>query len=346
MKIHQLKAGALISVATLIFVSLLFTGVLHFEVWSQIDYLSNAEVDTTSASLMAQLPRYFVVSPAYLLSDELGVNLDAVYSWYMLGVTVMTSILWAISRDMLFKSSAKFSFVYSVPFILLFGVNGRFVFGLFGLSLLLSLSISLANSGLTVAKTIGMFFGLLFSSVSSGVFMVGFLFLLMSFIDKNNKDNPRVKNGTKKGAVWLVLILIVLPAFALTGAFLFKNFTYFMDEGSLLNILSHGLGVFFNPEYQLGQCLTYNDSGLICRYVAVVSLVGMMLPTVLLLSMILLGAIVISKLNFPNLAIRGLILSALGGVFGFTTLMSFIFVLPICVNRKYLSRDEKRSSTL
>lgn len=310
----------------------MFLGVLHFEVWSQIDFMSKATMDTSSVGMLAHLPRYLVVSPAYFFADMFNWELDIVYGWYIFCVTVLTVILWVKTRERLLNPSANLQLVLLVPFLLLFVVNGRFVFGLFGLSLLLYLSISRYKSGLSLTKVVGLFIGLFYCSISSGVFVVGLLFLFVSFLDANHR-----KSGASKLTEWILMLLIFIPAIALMGVFLSKNLSYFQDEGyGFIGIISHGLGMILSPERIVQNCAEENTGGVVCASASVVMEIGMVFPVLLVLITMTAAVTLIRSLRLPKLAIRGLVVSLMGGVFGITTLMSFIFVLPICVNRKYL----------
>lgn len=319
---------------------LLITDELSFDVWAQVEYMNEAELDFSSIEMIAHIPRYIVVFPAYYISEFLEVELSFVYGWYLLGATVLTSILWEKSREMLLQNNYKSSLVLLLPFVLLFFVNGRFVFGLLGLSMLLCTSIAHANTELTLGKIIGMLLGLLLCTVSSGVFIVGLLYWLFSFVDVN-KRKPKIKSIYG----WCVFLLVLIPSTILASVFLVKNFSFFIDEGyGLLGVLSHGLGMFINPAPLLDNCLIEGLDDSTCQVASVFSVLGPFFSVIFVFFALIMTVRVIHKLNLPNQANRGLILSAFGGVFGITTLMSFIFVLPICVNRKLLQSE--KTSTL
>lgn len=310
----------------------MFFGVLHFEVWDQIDFMNKTQMDISSVGMLAHLPRYLVVSPAYIISDFFGCDFDIVYGWYIFFVTISTAALWVKSREKLLKPTANMRLVILIPFMLLFVVNGRFMFGLFGLSLLLYISISNIQSSLGPTKMVGIFIGLLYCSISSGVFAVGLLFLVLSFLDSNAR-----KSGVNRLTEWILMLLILVPAIALTGVFLSKNISYFQDEGfGLIGIISHGLGMILSPARVVQNCAEENTEGLVCASASLVSEIGVLLPIFLALITMIVVVAFIKFLKLPKLATRGLAISALGGVFGITTLLSFIFILPICVNRKYL----------
>lgn len=333
MKTRRVKSSFLILISTFIFTILLFTKSLHFEVWDQVEFMNQVELDTTSIDMLAHLPRYIVVYPAYFVSEFFDIDLSFVYGYYLLISTALISILWEKSREMFFFEKTKFSLVLLIPYIFLFFVNGRFIFGLLGLSTLLWLSISYARSDLSLPKVIGMFVGLLFCSISSGVFVVGLLFLLLSFIDVNKH-----KTRGKRVFGWFALFLILTPSIVLANIFIVKNFTYFEDEGyGVFGILSHGLGVFLNPDPLVENCSGESMGSVLCTVASTLSEIGLVFSGTLALLLVLIIVFFIKKLKLPKLAKRGLVISAFGGIFGFTTLMSFIFVLPICINRNYLS---------
>lgn|GEM_PF-6456620 len=340
LQIRRLNSVFLILLASLMFSVLLITDELSFDVWAQVEYMNEAELDFSSIEMIAHIPRYIVVFPAYYISEFLEVELSFVYGWYLLGATVLTSILWEKSREMLLQNNYKSSLVLLLPFVLLFFVNGRFVFGLLGLSMLLCTSIAHANTELTLGKIIGMLLGLLLCTVSSGVFIVGLLYWLFSFVDVN-KRKPKIKSIYG----WCVFLLVLIPSTILASVFLVKNFSFFIDEGyGLLGVLSHGLGMFINPAPLLDNCLIEGLDDRICQVASVFSVLGPFFSVIFVFFALIMTVRVIHKLNLPNQANRGLILSAFGGVFGITTLMSFIFVLPICVNRKLLQSE--KTSTL
>lgn len=336
LKLYQFKTISLIGVCVLLIEGMLLFGVLRFLVWSQIDFMSKAEITTSSLGMMAHLPRFLVISPAYFVSETIGKELNDVYEWYILLTTSLTSLLWVKSRALLVRPKERFSLVYALPYLLLFVVGGRFVFGLFGLSMLLYFTISHAHSGLTISKGLGMFAGLFYCSVSSGVFVVGLLFLVLTFINTN-----RIKVGRERVVGWVGLAILLLPAISLTTVFVVRNLIYFEEEGhGVFGIISHGLGMVLNPEPVVAACADVNASGMVCSAASLVVEIGIFFPALLVMSLMACAIVLMKGLHFPRLAMRGLMLSLLGGVFGLTTLMSFIFILPICVNKKYLMRAD------
>lgn len=330
MKIYRLKSIVLIASCALMIFLLVLSDRMNFAVWEQIDFMSKAEIDFTSLGMMAHLPRYLVVSPIYFLSESVDQPLNDIYALYIIFVTTLTGLCWMKIRELVADSDRKFSIFFAVPYLLLFFVSGRFVFGLFGLSLLLFIVIKAVQSEFDTYSFVGLIVAMLFCSVSSGVFIVGLFFLIVTVLKKNI-----FKFGVSRIVGISAFLLALIPALVLMSIFLIRNISFYQDEGfGIFGLVSHGLGLVLNPDPVIDACNVSGDTGVMCSFVSVVTEIGVMLSTTLL---VLIGVIFynISKyFNFPDMAMRGLLISALGGVFGVTTLFSFIFVLPICINKR------------
>jgi len=127
---------------------------------------------------------------------------------------------------------------------------------------------------------------------------------------------------------------ILIPAVILGWLFVEKNVLFFEEQtGSALNIISHGLGMLLDPIPVVGQCVANDLGGVICIGAITASGLGPIVSGVFLFLLFAVGVVVFHFLSLPTLAVRGVVLSLLMGIFGITTLFSIIFVLPIILSR-------------
>ena len=193
MKRASFKAYLYVGAATSVLALLVARGHLQYEIWGQIDFLSRVDFNSPSTQLLTHFSRYMVVWPAYYLADFSSFELGFVYSVYILLLAGTTSLIWCKTRELFLNSAAtNFPTVALIPLGLLFAVNGRFMFALFGLSLILYSIVRGRSCRLDAICLIAMVTGLFYASVSSGTFMVGLLFLLWALKDLYKSD--AVKN--------------------------------------------------------------------------------------------------------------------------------------------------------
>lgn len=318
------KNNLIILLSFFVFSILLYVNVLSFEIWGQIvDYRSGYEA-RGGFYFTPHLLRYIVIHPVYELSSIFGLQESSVYSWYIFFSALCVSKLW----DLIIKAQAgqgsSFNLSILFPFFLLFFINGRFIFCLLGLTIILYCMVILERGRFSFFTLAGVSLGLLLASVSSGVFFVGLSFFIWCMLDVYKK-NPSFASVKMK---WLLFFLLSL-AFFMSWVFLKKNLTYFLsDSGSFLDMLSHGFGVLYVP-YSSQELCGGNERGMLCDMVVFVDGARTLVSATVTIGFFF--TLIFFKIFnfFSKYAVRGLFLSGAGGVFGVTTLMSFVFIIPV-----------------
>lgn len=320
---------------------LLNLGVMQFEIWSQIEYLHGGDLDPSSVGVLTHLPRYMVVAPAYVLADYFGSDANMIYGHYVLIVLAATSILWIRARSILAGQSAKPLLLMVLPQLLAPIINGRFAFGLFGLSVLLQLALLDQREGVTVRRLPLVLFALLFTSVSSGIFSVGLVFYWLASRRAIQSQSSKLRSSQSHLLMIKVARLIIsLPLLGYFLLFLSKNVDFYGGGlGGLWAMISHGLGLLVNPQPLLEQCQS-GESGRVCSFAGVLVESQVMWLAVALwaIALLVLLLLLLRSIRMPPLAHLGIGVALIGGVFGFTTLLSAMFVLPIAWPTKSVSR--------
>jgi hypothetical protein len=331
-----MRTALALSVLALTHFLMLHAGYLEYEIWSQIDYLSKlpfGEFTTAGAALHA--PRYFVVMPSYILGEMFSVDSDSIFGVYVVVLATATAGIWIATQTLFVRSSRHRTVVWITPFILLHFINGRFAFALFGLSLMvwLLILIKLRRIQLRLALPL-LFTSMLYSSVSSGVFSVAVTLLLLEL-----RTEVRYFLGAKVTLVWRTVRFIgVFLMFAslmyFAYSFLLKNINFYGGgfEGAF-GMVSHGFGLLLNPEPVLENCAT--SVGVICTVsvILVNSVFAQITALIMFPALIVILAAMTFALDISPMAKRILTVSAVGGVFGFTTLMCSLVSLPLLVRK-------------
>lgn len=326
-------------VATALLAGLLASGVRQYEIWSQIDYLHRAEIDfgtLPTAGMMAHLPRYIVVSPSYHIAGWLGMDPNRVFGWYVYLLVCLTAWIWLRVRIEVSMAPPTRYYGFLIPFLLALLINGRFAFGLFGLSLILLVLIRVRLYGFHFWHVAAGLVGLLFTSVSSGIFTVGLLFALLTIIEFARSGNAQQEVRVRRLLLGIFIVALSIPVGGLFWIFMMKNMSYY-GEGlaASLDMISHGFGMIVNPYPLATQCRAEGDAGLVC-------LVGSQLAgswfVIMMLGVAMLSAATcfvlwLRRSGLLALARRGVVLAMLGGFFGLTTLLSVMFILPVWVKR-------------
>ncbi|QAU33071.1 hypothetical protein [Janthinobacterium sp. 17J80-10] len=324
------------ALATLAFAVLLASGLLQYEIWGQIDYLHRAEIDLTSTGMYAHLPRYIVVSPSYILADLLDLDANAVFGWYVYLLVCATSWLWLQLRIAVARRPPIRYYTFLVPFLLAMVINGRFAFGLFGLSLILFILVRARLHGFSLWQVAGAIAGLLFTSVSSGIFTVGLAFLLLTVMQFMRFGKFAGSLGIRKLFIGLVCVAVSIPLAAMLWIFLMKNISYYGEGlGGIVDMVSHGFGLILNPYPVVEQCLADDNTGLVCLAATMFAGSGYVttMMAISLVSLVVVLAFWLRRSSLMLLARRGVGLACLGGVFGLTTLLSVLFILPVWIKQ-------------
>ena len=329
-KVNCNKSSFFLFLVSVFYSILVGTGYLEFEIWGQIENYRSKYLSNGGFFLSPHILRYLVIHPVYQISSISGLDLGLVYSFYVIFSALCISKIWDSVRKSYLTPKPSFSFLIGIPFIVLFFINGRFIFGLLGLSILLGCVVSLEFKKFKIKHILLIIVGFFFSSVSSGMFFVGVLFTTVSIFDIYRR---RPKFITLPMKVVLIVPIIFVGYFSFV--FLQKNLTYFIvHTGSILGILRHGLGFLFISDAYHRLC-TPGEPGFECSVLSIFNGEVRVVLLFTILIFLLVIFIIAGKVNIlPRIAARGLLISAFGGIFGLTTLFSFIFVTPLIFLKK------------
>jgi hypothetical protein len=331
-----MKTILAICLITMAHLAFAMAGYLDYQIWSQVEYLSQIPFyDFTSAGTLLHAPRLLAVMPSYLLAEWWDMDSNAIYSLYVVLLAGATSWVWVIIQNRFVVKSRHRNYLWITPFVLLHFINGRFAFALFGLSLLLLviILIKLRMVRFSSALTL-LFLTMLYSSVSSGVFSVACVLLLLELRReiKNLLESETIFKYILKSSTLFAFMSSLLYFLYF---FLLKNIDFYGGGiDGLLGMISHGFGLFFNPEPVLEYCASSMNTACAISVTLVTSNFAQIIAIIVLpVLIIILGAILYTS-DFSPMAKRILAVSAVGGVFGFTTLMCFIVSMPILVRKK------------
>ncbi len=312
----------------------------RLEIWSQIEYINNiGQLNFLEPSLLVHIPRFIVVYPSFYFGELFDIDENLMFTIYVIILTSLTSMIWLNVQKILVIKREYINYSFVTPFFLLFFVNGRSVFALFGLSLLMVLLIKLRLKLHGPYVFAGIVISLLYASVSSGTFSVALLFLILTSwrLVLNSLLTGNVFVKFVKTLAGLLCFTFLIYFFFL---FLKKNLDYYGGgvEG-LVNIVSHGMGLILNPAPVLENC--NSENGLICSVSSLLLLSDILHAIFIAIFVMLLSffSAILYSWNLHLFAKQAIIVSVIGGVFGFTTLMSIIFSFPILLKRFKIRRD-------
>ena len=326
--------------------SLAFAGIVSFGPWQQIeDIFENGFDMAHPVSALSHLPRYFAASPPILLSSILRLDLIVCFTLYVLVVAFLTSLAWCmISR--LQGSSWKCSMLLScIPFFLLLVTNGRFSFILLGLAILSYNKIRVSGRLGFYGYAILDLTGLVFSSVSSGVFMVAagiwFLFRRQAYV---LAMPPPLRLGNTASVVhvsrvyMMRLFVVVVTWFFVCfwgGLFAFKNMTFFggLTLHGVQGLIGHGFGSLLGGDALSRYCIQLAEAGLAsCDFLSSIfkniywGISGWVAISVGALA---LAFLILKSNRIDELAKAIIFLAILFGAFGLTTLFSILAAIPL-----------------
>lgn len=325
---------------TVIAFSLAFLNLLEFKIWSQITYINQIEIfNYFEAGLLVHIPRYFVVLPSFYFGDIFKVNENFVFTIYVILLASLTSLIWIKIQEIIVSKKKYINFSFIIPFILLYFINGRFIFSLFGLSLLLLILVKIRLNIYEPYMLIGFVLSFLFTSVSSGTFSVALLSIIVTsrraFINYLFAGSYVIKI-----LKILCFAFVFLVLFYLFYLFFNKNLTFYGGGfGGAHNMLSHGLGFILNPTPLLEYCGF--DTGFLCSISLMINSSAfvylLLIFCFLIVFLYFLLYLYICKIHL--FAKQLIVVSIVCGVFGFTALMSIFFVAPIFLKRLKIRPD-------
>lgn len=307
-----------------LFCILSVSGLKLFDPWPQITYLWDSGLSLLELIDHFHFERYLVSYPGLLLEQM----------WPGLGFSLYIS-LFATLNTLLFRQVHKtFTgyppnvLAYAVFLLIHLAMNGRGAIGWCGWLLCLGLhgrfeEADRSKPFLSVTNSCLLFLSILFSSVSSGVFMVVFAANILLIV-------RAFRASLRRRALSLPRILSALFAAAIIGYGIYRAVLYMLDAllkiqlffGSYAEVFSHGLGLL----------VEHYDISLVLLALAVAAISFGLFWTILKRR--------VSPVLWPLLTI-----SLLGGAFGFTTLtlnIPLFLILFSLLYRLLLSRVSAR----
>ena len=312
---------------------------LVFEPWSQIKYY--ATYDWLNArSIMnsiPHLPRFSIVYPCYFINEIFRINLNLVYGIYIISILFLTGIFWQRISKYLNNSNIWQFFCSLIPLSLSFIINGRFAFGLLGISLIIYKAYYRKYENPNNNNFIIEFIGLYLSTVSSGTFFFGlsiFLIINSKIILKSSLYQANIltqlrfnKKNTLKNIFETLYTLLMIILFIM---FTIKNFAYYggFNINGINGLLSHGIGALFSRESLIKECINSNSS--LCDLSYLINSNQIMNLFIIFISLIFLYLLVkiLKTGNLNYFAKLTIIFSLMSGVFGFTAFLSIIVIIP------------------
>lgn len=295
MKLNVFCALRLCALAVLM-LSVYF-GVLQFELWGQVTSLKGTavfDIDPTAAHFL----RYLVVYPIFWVADLSGLAYDLVFSYVAVVLVFATSALIGFVASLIARRRDlyhRLAFLGLVCMcIVSMFMNGRILFAMLGYAYICANFIrwEYGESGLmgTLVRNLA---GHYLTTVSSGTFLVGVLFVLGWLAIKVNRDKPV--------AVYVLFAGFLSAASPLIWLYLMKNINFYGGGvGGLFNMLNHGAG------FVLHKFGTFVAVEVVVVVIAVASVFVWFFGR-------LVGGI--------RLLYVGIAAACFGGLFGFSTLM-------------------------
>jgi hypothetical protein len=243
----------------LVYIFFILLGFKDFIIWSQItdhltfDYISNNENIIHLYEINhPHLLRVFILYLIYQFSLFFNLDINIIFNLVIISLLFISyTLLKKIITD--FNNDLKYSIlvILLTLFLLSIFMNGRIVFAIFGNTLLLYSiyvkSCSLKNNISTIHFFVLVLISILFTSVSSGTFMVSVLTLLIFYFTIIIIHLPKLKIKYIYLQIYLILVLILLSPLIIK--FINKNLKFF--NGSIIEMLEHGFGRYFGEYYIL-----------------------------------------------------------------------------------------------
>ena len=334
-----MKRSVLFIFITICNINLIIFGFLNYEIWSQIEYFKEIPFENYSSSgVIVHVPRFLIVLPSYILADLFNTDPNQIFTGYVLTLISATSLIWMRLQDIHILESRNKNFTWLFPFVLLFFINGRFAFSLFGLSLMIfSISLKKMNKSKLLVISL-LIISLLFTSVSSGTFSVALIYIALEFRRAFGAHLFKFKSILTSIINLFSLIIISTPLIYFFILFLTKNMnSYGGGLGGFIDMISHGLGLFFNPHPALENCI--DNSNYVCKIARILIESELMYVIFIMVFFFTMIAIIVYLylVAITSMAKRAIIASLIGGIFGFTAFMSLLVVLPIFMHKRKIN---------
>ena len=326
----------------LITIILAWQGIVSFEIWGQIHFLSEMEnLDLSSKSIIVHAPRFYLISPVYFLSSLLDLSVDYLFTLYALTSLFATSCLWRAVRELNYGISKSDLIISLFPFLLIPFINGRFAFGIFGLSWLLYFIVSNIRYGVTLSRLLQLIPIFFLINVSSGIFSLALLLLIatLNLQWKSYLDRREFISYIEMTFFVFLFISILVILIYFMVIFLDKNIVFYGGGISgVFAMLGHGLGFLINPNASHAACLDVYSTSINCQISELMfysPLISMIVNFLVFLIILFISLLVISN-SLNKVEKLFLVSFVFVGAFGFLALMSLMYLMPVLVVRRSL----------
>lgn len=219
----------------LCFTLLILLDIKSFSLWEQITDLSGVSPLYLLEIFSPHALRYLVMYPVIFLAKITMVDVDTVFSFYVIVIAYVMSVIMGNTIKYLLPNNSTNPSWYRVLFltcwlpILLF-MNGRLIFAFFGMSVIIYSQVAILAKYEKKKNSISLFLilqvvGLLFASVSTGTFSVAFCVVEMFFIALTIRKYVKEQIIMRIIIVSNFIILLIFVPFE--AQFITKNIRFF-----------------------------------------------------------------------------------------------------------------------
>jgi len=236
----------------LIYSLLVFSGVIMFELWWQVEYLYYSNINIRDMLHYNQLleghnTRYVLVYPVYWLSSVTGLERHYLFSIVIMLLIFTTSKLTSLTLVRLGNISESSARVLSLLFFgsLSLVMNGRIVFAVLAMSWFIWLFVCWYSGVRLKARTVllSCVSILWLSSVSSGTFSVIYVAIVTWLAWVAVRVASNLFLSLRDLRISIVLVVCLLISSPLFFSYLDKNMSYY--NYSMQAMLEHGVGNIF-----------------------------------------------------------------------------------------------------
>lgn len=224
-----------------------------FIIWDQVSYYLRDELTLNNEIILSlyedghpHFLRIFIVYLIYQIAIFLSIDINLLYSITLAVILFCTYIvLKKIVSNYTLNINYKVFYILLFLLLLSFFVNGRGIFAIFGNTLLLY---ALYFKNYSIKYRIGylkfcilILFSLLFTSVSSGTFMVCLMTIFLFYLFNIIVNLPKISKGNLN--IIILISSIIIFFIPLIFKFINKNLEFY--NGSIIEMLDHGFGKYF-----------------------------------------------------------------------------------------------------
>jgi hypothetical protein len=284
-------------------------GILNFELWDQVDVLNSSGSSIGELWGHPHFLRYILVLPFFEGSQYMGMDYNRLFTlsipillYLIQRYTILSiEVIWIKYHSILRLGLHQFLVMFLLVSVVSL-MNGRIIFSILGSAILLYSFVNWENLG--VRKLLFyILIAFFLCSVSSGTFTIAILLAVVFVLYKLFKNKNK-----KEFFIFVPFLMLFLAILPILMVLIKKNVDYFGGgfDGSIA-MLHHGLGQYF---------------------LSVEPVTLIMLLMILSISFWFV-LILISAFKRISIPIWIVLVSIMGGAFGFSTMMIFIPALIV-----------------